>query len=167
MIVPALPEEPLVVLIGPGLVVLELLAENPAAFHVIHGLLMRSCNLDARSSSTKCYRAEWKVGRRRRASFCDERFIEIEEDRTDHLARTLRRSRTSRWSPEGRSERLRGIIASDERRGPAGTLPGRSVLMMEPLQGHEIAGARLVGRMPSEPLVDLWRRVTSGIVKYS
>jgi hypothetical protein len=37
---------------------------------------------------------------------------------------------------------------------------------MEPLQGHEIAGARLVGRMPSEPLVDLWRRVTSGIVKY-
>jgi hypothetical protein len=41
MIVPALPEEPLVVLIGPGLVVLELLAENPAAFHVIHGLLCR------------------------------------------------------------------------------------------------------------------------------
>jgi hypothetical protein len=39
-------------------------------------------------------------------------------------------------------------------------------LTMEPLQGHEIAGARLIGRMPSEPLVDLWRRVTSGIVKY-
>jgi hypothetical protein len=36
---------------------------------------------------------------------------------------------------------------------------------MEPLQGHELAGARLVGQMPGAALVDVWRRVTSGVVK--
>ena len=36
---------------------------------------------------------------------------------------------------------------------------------MEPVQGHELAGARLVGQMPSAALVDLWGRVTSGVVK--
>jgi hypothetical protein len=39
------------------------------------------------------------------------------------------------------------------------TLPG------EPLRGHELAGARLVGKMAPAALVDPWQRVVSGIVK--
>jgi hypothetical protein len=33
------------------------------------------------------------------------------------------------------------------------------------LPGHELTGTRLVGEMPSSDLVDLWIRVSSGIVK--
>src|SRR5580765_4123932 len=32
--------------------------------------------------------------------------------------------------------------------------------------GHELHGARLVGQTPANDLVDLWTRVTSGIVKH-
>ena len=32
--------------------------------------------------------------------------------------------------------------------------------------GHELVGQRLVGTMPSQPLVNLWVRITSRIVKY-
>jgi hypothetical protein len=34
------------------------------------------------------------------------------------------------------------------------------------LPGHELVGARLVGQLPSGDMVNLWRRVSSGIVKY-
>jgi hypothetical protein len=34
------------------------------------------------------------------------------------------------------------------------------------LRGHEVVGTRLVGQMPGSDLVDLWIKVTSGIVKY-
>src|SRR5436190_22291313 len=34
------------------------------------------------------------------------------------------------------------------------------------LAGHEIVGTRLVGQMPGDDLVDLWIKVSSGIVKY-
>jgi hypothetical protein len=37
---------------------------------------------------------------------------------------------------------------------------------MEPLRGHEVAGSRLVGALPSTDMVALWREATSGIVKY-
>lgn len=37
---------------------------------------------------------------------------------------------------------------------------------MEPLKGHELAGSRLVGSLPSSDMVALWREATSGIVKY-
>jgi hypothetical protein len=37
---------------------------------------------------------------------------------------------------------------------------------MEPLRGHELVGARLVGQMPSDDLVALWGKVCSGIVKH-
>ena len=37
---------------------------------------------------------------------------------------------------------------------------------METLRGHELAGSRLVGELPSTDMVALWREVTSGIVKY-
>lgn len=37
---------------------------------------------------------------------------------------------------------------------------------MEALSGHELIGQRLVGEMPSQPLVRLWLRITSQIVKY-
>src|SRR5215510_2483525 len=33
------------------------------------------------------------------------------------------------------------------------------------LPGHELVGARLVGQMPSNDIVDFWPRVSSGIVK--
>ena len=33
-------------------------------------------------------------------------------------------------------------------------------------QGHEVHGARLVGRTPMNNLVDLWGKVTSGVVKH-
>jgi len=33
-------------------------------------------------------------------------------------------------------------------------------------QGHELHGARLVGQTPADDLVDLWTKVTSGIVKH-
>src|SRR5262245_16736005 len=35
-----------------------------------------------------------------------------------------------------------------------------------PIAGHELVGHRLVGAMPSQPLVNIWIRVTSKIVKY-
>ncbi len=34
-----------------------------------------------------------------------------------------------------------------------------------PLQGHELVGARTVGRLPSQDMVTVWQTVTSGIVK--
>jgi hypothetical protein len=37
---------------------------------------------------------------------------------------------------------------------------------MEPLPGHEVVGTRLVGGLPSADMVDLWARISSGIVKY-
>lgn len=37
---------------------------------------------------------------------------------------------------------------------------------MADLQGHEIVGERLVGRMPSSDLVRMWLEITSRIVKY-
>src|SRR4051812_42828783 len=37
---------------------------------------------------------------------------------------------------------------------------------MDILRGHELAGSRLVGALPSNDMVALWREATSGIVKY-
>src|SRR6187401_3277296 len=37
---------------------------------------------------------------------------------------------------------------------------------MDTLRGHELAGSRLVGELPSNDMVALWREVSSGIVKY-
>ena len=37
---------------------------------------------------------------------------------------------------------------------------------MDTVRGHELAGSRLVGALPSNDMVSLWREVTSGIVKY-
>ncbi len=37
---------------------------------------------------------------------------------------------------------------------------------MQQLGGHELVGQRLVGRMPSQPMVNLWLKITSKIVKY-
>lgn len=37
---------------------------------------------------------------------------------------------------------------------------------MKPLAGHELVGARLVGQLPTTEMVDLWQKVSSGIVKY-
>ena len=37
---------------------------------------------------------------------------------------------------------------------------------MAALRGHELVGARFVGRLPSEDMVGLWGKVSSGIVKY-
>lgn len=35
-----------------------------------------------------------------------------------------------------------------------------------PIAGHELAGARIVGHLPSDDMVLLWRTVCSGIVKH-
>src|SRR6185312_425215 len=37
---------------------------------------------------------------------------------------------------------------------------------MDILRGHELAGSRLVGALPSNDMVALWREATSSIVKY-
>jgi hypothetical protein len=37
---------------------------------------------------------------------------------------------------------------------------------MKPIPSHELVGARLVGELPSADMVDLWARISSGIVKY-
>jgi hypothetical protein len=37
---------------------------------------------------------------------------------------------------------------------------------MKPIPSHELVGARLVGELPSADMVDLWVRISSGIVKY-
>jgi hypothetical protein len=37
---------------------------------------------------------------------------------------------------------------------------------MEPIRGHEVAGSRLVGALPSSEMVALWREATSAIVKH-
>src|SRR4029453_5283075 len=37
---------------------------------------------------------------------------------------------------------------------------------MKPIPSHELVGARVVGELPSADMVDLWVRVSSGIVKY-
>jgi hypothetical protein len=36
---------------------------------------------------------------------------------------------------------------------------------MGDLSGHELVGSRLVGRLPNDDMVELWRKVSSGIVK--
>src|SRR6185295_8272343 len=37
---------------------------------------------------------------------------------------------------------------------------------MKPIPSHELVGARVVGELPSTDMVDLWVRISSGIVKY-
>jgi hypothetical protein len=37
---------------------------------------------------------------------------------------------------------------------------------VDTLRGHELAGSRLVGELPSNEMVALWREVASGVVKY-
>src|SRR5437762_4415062 len=37
---------------------------------------------------------------------------------------------------------------------------------MDTIRGHDLAGSRLVGVLPSNDMVALWREVTSGVVKY-
>jgi len=37
---------------------------------------------------------------------------------------------------------------------------------MKPIPSHELVGARVVGELPSADMVDLWVRMSSGIVKY-
>jgi hypothetical protein len=37
---------------------------------------------------------------------------------------------------------------------------------MKPVPSHELVGARVVGELPSADMVDLWARISSGIVKY-
>lgn len=37
---------------------------------------------------------------------------------------------------------------------------------MTPVPGHEVHGTRVVGRLPTDDMVDLWCRVTSGVVKH-
>src|SRR6476646_10611140 len=37
---------------------------------------------------------------------------------------------------------------------------------MDTMRGHELAGSRLVGELPSNDMVALWREATSGIVKH-
>ena len=36
----------------------------------------------------------------------------------------------------------------------------------DPIRGHELAGSRLVGRLPTGDMVELWRTISSGIVKH-
>jgi hypothetical protein len=36
----------------------------------------------------------------------------------------------------------------------------------EPIRGHELAGSRLVGQLPTGDMVELWRTISSGIVKH-
>ena len=37
---------------------------------------------------------------------------------------------------------------------------------MKPIPSHELVGARVVGELPSAAMVDLWVRISSGIVKH-
>jgi hypothetical protein len=37
---------------------------------------------------------------------------------------------------------------------------------MKPIPSHELVGARIVGELPSADMVDLWVRISSGIVKH-
>jgi hypothetical protein len=37
---------------------------------------------------------------------------------------------------------------------------------VKPIPSHELVGARVVGELPSTDMVDLWARISSGIVKY-
>lgn len=37
---------------------------------------------------------------------------------------------------------------------------------MNQVAGHELHGSRLVGHLPTSDMVDLWSRVSSGVVKY-
>jgi hypothetical protein len=36
----------------------------------------------------------------------------------------------------------------------------------DPVRGHELAGSRLVGELPTGDMVELWRTISSGIVKH-
>jgi hypothetical protein len=38
--------------------------------------------------------------------------------------------------------------------------------LVKPISSHELVGARVVGELPSADMVDLWVRISSGIVKY-
>src|SRR4029079_11787946 len=41
-----------------------------------------------------------------------------------------------------------------------------SPMALEPIRGHELAGSRLVGQLPTGEMVELWRPISSGIVKH-
>jgi hypothetical protein len=38
-------------------------------------------------------------------------------------------------------------------------------MSLQPIRGHELAGSRLVGQLPTGDMVELWRTISSGIVK--
>ena len=39
-------------------------------------------------------------------------------------------------------------------------------MSLQPIRGHELAGSRLVGELPTGDMVELWRAISSGIVKH-
>ena len=39
-------------------------------------------------------------------------------------------------------------------------------MALQPVRGHEVVGSRLVGRLPTGDMVELWRTISSGIVKH-
>jgi hypothetical protein len=39
-------------------------------------------------------------------------------------------------------------------------------MSLQPIRGHELAGSRLVGKLPTGDMVELWRAISSGIVKH-
>lgn len=39
-------------------------------------------------------------------------------------------------------------------------------MAVEPIRGHELVGSRLVGQLPTGDIVELWRTISSGIVKH-
>ena len=41
----------------------------------------------------------------------------------------------------------------------------RKAVVMEVVAGHELVGTRVVGRLPSDELVEMWTKVPSGVIK--
>ena len=39
-------------------------------------------------------------------------------------------------------------------------------MALQPIRGHELVGSRLVGQLPTGDMVELWRTISSGIVKH-
>ena len=39
-------------------------------------------------------------------------------------------------------------------------------MALQPIRGHEVVGSRLVGQLPTGDMVELWRTISSGIVKH-
>src|SRR5919109_3259153 len=35
-----------------------------------------------------------------------------------------------------------------------------------PIPGHELVGARIVGHLPSDDMIALWRKISSGVIKH-